>query len=105
MSEDSKAPATTQAPAAPAVEEPKEAALVPAEEPKEEAVDGLLIEEDGDSFWVIQQVFWGIVKTALLLGLLLFLFLELPLFILLELLSFFVFLDLFPLLFLFLVFP
>lgn len=35
--------------------------------------DGLLIEEDGDPFWVIQRVFWGIIKTAALLGLLLFL--------------------------------
>jgi len=38
-----------------------------------EAPDSLLIEEDGDPFWVIQKVFWGIIKTAALLGILLFL--------------------------------
>lgn len=35
--------------------------------------DGLLIEEDGDPFWVIQRVFWGILKTGALLAILLFL--------------------------------
>lgn len=35
--------------------------------------DSLLIEEDGDPFWVIQRVFWGILKTGALLALLLFL--------------------------------
>lgn len=35
--------------------------------------DSLLIEEDGAPFWVIQRVFWGILKTGALLALLLFL--------------------------------
>lgn len=38
-----------------------------------EEKDGLLVEEDGDPFWVIQRVFWGILKTGALLALLLFL--------------------------------
>lgn len=38
-----------------------------------EETDGLLIEEDGNPFWVIQRLFWGILKTAGLLAMLLFL--------------------------------
>ena len=38
-----------------------------------EESDGLLVEEDGDPFWVIQRVFWGILKTGALLAILLFL--------------------------------
>ena len=38
-----------------------------------ETPDGLLIEEDGDPFWVIQRVVWGILKTAALLVFLIFL--------------------------------
>lgn len=73
MSEDSKTPEPTQPAAAVITEAEKPVVLNVAEEVKEEIEDGLLIEEDGDPFWVIQQVFWGIIKTALLLGLLLFL--------------------------------
>ncbi len=35
--------------------------------------ESLLIEEDGDPFWVLQRVFWGILKTGALLAILLFL--------------------------------
>jgi hypothetical protein len=37
-------------------------------EKKEEIEDELLIENDGDFFWVLQRVIWGIVKTLFLLG-------------------------------------
>ncbi len=35
--------------------------------------ESLLIEDDGDFFWVLQRVVWGILKTTVVLGLLLFL--------------------------------
>lgn len=53
---------------------PFEEAIVeaPEAEEKEEASD-LLIEEDGDFFWVIQKVIWGIAKTLIILGIMMIL--------------------------------
>lgn len=39
--------------------------------PKNE--DGLLIEEDGDFFWIFQKVAWGVLKTVVIFGVLGFL--------------------------------
>jgi len=43
------------------------------EEEKREEDENLLIENDGDFFWILQRVLWGILKTAIIVGSLAFL--------------------------------
>ena len=69
MSDDSKPAEKTEITPAEAEERVSEAVSEVVPEPDK----SLLIEEDGDPFWLIQRVFWGFIKTASLLGILLFL--------------------------------
>lgn len=73
MSEEEKQASEEQAPSqiTPTEAEKRVSTAVAEVVPEED--DGLLIEEDGDPFWVIQRVFWGLLKSVGLLALLVFL--------------------------------
>ena len=59
-----EAPAQTEAP----VEEPKEEAIPEEGEVVDESGNELLIENDGNVFWIFQKVAWSFLKMALVLG-------------------------------------